>query len=125
MEQNRKIVVFIGPLLLLLFTYIIVNGSSESVVFQWGLLCGAVFGLGTCVYLAEAWDPVNLAPTSPSTSKASWNLLWIVPLGALAANILSRILGQEIQYLLMGCIFAWLEITFGYFVIQAWWHRPK
>ena len=125
MEQNRKIGIFASSLLMILFTYIIVNGASESATFQWGLLCGTVFGLGTCIYLAEAWDPVSLEPTNPSTSKASWNLLWVVPLGALVANVLSRILGQEIQYLLMGCIFSWLEITFGYFVIQAWRYRPR
>ena len=125
MEQNRKIVILIGPFLLLIFTYIIFNVTSESIISRWGLLCGAVFGLGTCIYLEEAWDPVGLEPVNPRTSKAGWHLLWVIPLGALAANVLSRMLGQEIQYLLMGCIFSWLEITFGYFVIQAWRYRPK
>ncbi|VAW36394.1 hypothetical protein MNBD_CHLOROFLEXI01-922 [hydrothermal vent metagenome] len=126
MEQNRKIGVFGGIFLIIIFTGIIIDVSREDYpIFTWGLLVGIVFGLGTCIYLAEAWDPIGLQPTSSSTSKASWNLLWVVPLGALAANILSRFLGQEITYLLMGCIFAWLEITIGYFVIQAWRYRPK
>ena len=124
MEQNRKIVILVGPFLLLILTLLTVF-TENSPIFYWGILVGVIFGIGTCIYLAEAWDPVGLQPTNPNTSKASWNLLWVVPAGVVAANILPDLLGDVVGGLLLGSLFSWLEITFGYLIIQAWRYRPK
>lgn len=127
MEQDRKIALVTGILGLSIITgfIVLIAQNSDSPTFYWGLLVGVVFGIGTCIYLAEAWHPVGLQPTNPSTSKASWNLLWVVPLGVVAANILSDFVGDVIGGLLLGCLFSWLEITMIYFVFQLWWHRPR
>ncbi|VAW43025.1 hypothetical protein MNBD_CHLOROFLEXI01-3263 [hydrothermal vent metagenome] len=127
MEQNRKIVLGAGTAMLIFIIgfIILIAFNSSSSIFYWGLLVGVVFGIGTCIYLAEAWDPIGLQPTNPNTSKASWNLLWVVPLGVFAANILSNFISDVVGGLLLGCLFSWLEITFGYLIIQAWRYRPK
>ena len=127
MEQDRKIGLVSGTVLITIITCfgVLIVYRSDSTIFYWGMLVGVVFGLGTCVYLADAWDPISLQPTNPRTSKASWNLLWVVPLGIIAANILSNLVGDVIIGLLLGCLFAWLEITLGYAIIQAWRYRPK
>lgn len=125
MEQNRKIGIISISFVLIIVTGFIILGSSMSAIFRWGLLVGVVFGIGMCVYLAEAWDPVGLQPTNPNTSKASWNLLWVVPLGVIAANILSKLVSDVIGGLLLGSLLSWVEITLGYLIIQAWRYRPK
>lgn len=124
MEENRKFVIVGGIGLLVVLTFLTVV-TDNSPMFFWGLPIGIVFGVATCLYLSEAWDPYMLEPTNPNTKKASGNLLWVVPLGVLAANLASRFLGDEIGQLLSGCAFAWIIVTFGYFVIQAWRYRPK
>ncbi|VAW30022.1 hypothetical protein MNBD_CHLOROFLEXI01-5242 [hydrothermal vent metagenome] len=127
MEQNRKIALITGTLGLSIITgfIVLIAQNSDSAIFYWGLIVGVIFGIGMCVYLAEAWDPVGLQPTNPNTSKANWNILWVVPLGIVAANILSNFVSDVIGGLLLGCLFSWLEITMIYFVFQLWWHRPK
>jgi hypothetical protein len=124
MEENRKLGIIggIGLLVVLIFLTIVTDNSQ---LFFWGLPIGVIFGVATSVYLSEAWDPHLLKPTNPNTKKASWKLLWVVPLGVLAANLLPRFLGEEIGQLLSGCTFAWIIVTFGYFIIQAWRYRPK
>lgn len=124
MEQNRKIIILVGPFLLLILTLLTVFTENPP-IFYWGIPVGIIFGIGTCIYLAEAWDPVGLQPTNPNTSKASWKLLWVVPAGVVAANILPDLIGDVVGGLLLGCLFSWLEITFGYLIIQAWRYRPK
>lgn len=124
MEQDRKVGLVSLSLVLIVITLLTIFTENSS-IFYWGMLVGILFGIGTCIYLAEAWDPVSLQPTNPNTSKASWKLWWVVPLGVVAANILPDLLGDVLGGLLLGCLFSWLEITFGYLIIQAWWHRPK
>lgn len=124
MEQNRKVALITGTVGLIILTLITIF-TENSPTFYWGIPVGIVFGIGMCIYLAEAWDPVGLQPTNPNTSKAGWNILWVVPLGIVAANILPDLVGDVIGGLLLGCLFSWLEITMIYFVFQLWWHRPK
>lgn len=124
-EQNRKIGIVTISLVLVIVTGFVVFGVYNSSVFRWGLLVGIVFGIGMCIYLAGAWDPINLQPTNPNTSRASLDLLWVIPLGIIAAKVLSNFLSDIIEGLLLGCLFSWLEITLIYFVFQLWWHRPK
>ena len=127
MEQDRKIALVAGTIGLGIISgfIILIARNSNSIAYYWGLLIGIVFGIGMCVYLAEAWDPNALQPTNPTTSRASWNLLWVIPLGVFAANILSDVVGEVVGALLLGCIFSWLEVTMIYFVFQLWWHRPR
>lgn len=127
MEQDRKIGLVIFTIVLgiivgfaVLFAY-----TTASTVYYWGLLIGVFFGVSMCIYLAEAWDPVGLQPTNPNTSKASWNLLWVVPLGVFAANILADYVSDVVGDLILGCLSSFLIITLAYSVFQAWWHRPK
>lgn len=116
MEQDRKIALVAGTIGLIILTLITVF-TENSPTFYWGIPVGIIFGIGMCIYLAQAWDPINLQPSNPKTSKASWSLWWVVPLGIVAANILPDLVGEVIGGLLLGCIFAWLEITMIYFIV--------
>ena len=123
MEEERKFVIVggIGLLGTLTFLLLVVD---KTFTFFWGLPIGLLFGIATWFYLSEAWDPCLLEPTNPSTEKAALNLLWVVPLGVIAANILTEVLSNEVGQLLSGCAFAWIQVAFGYIIIQAWRHRP-
>ena len=128
MEENRRGVIlgFIALLTMFFVIYItqVIAGYMVN-TFYWGLSLGLLFGLVTCLYLNEAWDPEFLEPTNPETEKASMRLLWVVPLGTVTASITAKYFSVNITYLLSGIIFSWLSITIGYMAIQAWRYRPK
>ncbi len=122
MDENRKFGIVGGLGLLFAFSFLLVV-TYHPLLFYWGLPLGFILGIVTCIYLSEAWDPYLLEPRNPKTKKASWNLLWVVPLGVLVANITSKFLGEDVRQLLLGCAFGWIFVTFGYFIIQAWRYR--
>lgn len=120
MDHDRKIVVLGGIFFLFLCTIGLIIGGKQPVALYWGIPAGIIFGFGTCIYLADVWDPRLLASR---TKMASSKILWFVPLGILAAKLSSYILGEFISWMLVGVFIPWIYITFSYFIIQAWRYR--
>jgi hypothetical protein len=94
--------------------------------FFWGLPIGILFGVGTCVYLGETWDPVNLRPKNPSASQVDGRIIWVAPIaGVLLSNLLTEFLPLVINNLILGTFLPWIFVTTGYVVVQALRHRPR
>lgn len=68
MEKNRKIAILSFLFVLSVFTILLAIGGDYPVTFYWGIPVGLIFGFGTCVYLADVWDPRLL---KSSTREAS------------------------------------------------------
>ena len=128
MEENRRATILIATALLFAFFVIYITQLAVGYIvytFYWGLPLGLLFGLATCLYLSETWDPELLEPTNPKTEKTSFRILWVVPLSVIVARIISQYTNEKVDYLIFGSIFAWIFVTLTYMIIQAWRYRPK
>jgi uncharacterized membrane protein YeiB len=128
MEEDRRIVIYLGPALLFGLLVIFVTQAMVGFIvhtFYWGLPLGLLLGIPTWMYLHDAWDPVYLRPTNEDTARASWRLWWVVPLGVISANLLLDWFNKEVVHFILGIVIAWVYATIGYLVVQAWRHRPK
>ncbi len=111
----------------MIFMFIdVISRQVVSSIFLWGIPSGILFGIGTCMYLSKAWDPVNLRPTSSKTRKADLRLLWIViPGGVVLSELLPPLLGEEITSLIISCVGSWFILTLGYVVVKVGWHHLR
>ncbi len=115
--------------LMVFFTIgIIINylGDDLTWVFYPSFLVGMLFGLGTCIYLADAWDPELLTmKRKKQDSKKSIPWTWGAPLGVLVGNIVAKFLGNDFRNMLVGVWVGWFLMTLFYIIIQVWRYRPK
>ena len=128
MGSDRKFVVFgtIGVISFFAF-FIMVNRMLGEITqtFYWGLPLGVGFGIATCFFLAETWDPVYLRPKKPGNAQGRKSVSWAVPIGVLVANIVARIFNQETVDFVLGITLAWLFVTLGYIAFQVWRNSPE
>ena len=128
-RKFRKNMILLAMGVMIIFTVgIMLNffGNDLIWVFYPSLLVGMLFGVGTCIYLASAWDPELLAMKRKADgSKKSISWVWGLPLGVLVGNILARYFGNGFRNMLMGVLLGWFFLTLTYTVIQVWRYRPK
>ncbi len=126
----RKKAILLGILVLAMFTgMLVVNflGGDIVWVFYPSFVIGILFGVTTCIYLSEIWDPELLAlkKSTGSSSQKSVSWWWGPPLGVLVGNIIAQFLGNGVRNLFMGLFFGWFYIVSVYIIVEAWRHRPK
>ncbi|MAT96291.1 MAG: hypothetical protein CL608_04040 [Anaerolineaceae bacterium] len=128
-RRFRKSMILLAMGIMIVFTIgIILNLVSNDLiwVFYPSLLAGMLFGVGTCIYLASAWDPKLLAMKKKEDgSKKSISWVWGPPLGVLVGNIIASFLGNGFRNMLMGVLLGWFYLSLTYIIIQVWRHRPK
>ncbi len=127
MQEQRKTVILLGSGTLFAFwtlAFLAILTGNLHAAFYWGNAIGIVFGVGTWVYLSEAWDPVNLKTTG-NRKQADWRVLWVVPFSVVLTRVLDNWISDEISDLLLGAALTWVSLTMGYMVFQAWRYRPK
>jgi hypothetical protein len=128
-KLTRQIILLMIGLIAIFTGILALNFSDDDIVWMFypSTIVGILFGIATCIYLSEAWDPENLTMKQPSTraikSRISWH--WGAPLGVLAGNIAAQFLGNEIRNLFMGLFYGWFYLVTIYMIVQVWRHRPK
>lgn len=127
MESKRELIAALS-LGFILISFLIIGALSGEVtaIFLWGIPLGLLFGFMTWIYLSKAWDPVNLRPTNPGSSKWQSRLLWIaVPGGIILSRLLPRLVGEETTSLIVSCTITWVVLTLGYMMILVGGHHLR
>ena len=128
MEHNRKTVIYGGLFLLIFFSILVIPTNlfflPES-TFYWGLLLGTIIGTGFCYHIHQTWDPVHLQPKNPDHEQADSRILWVIPLGVMVARVVAELFGDKIADFMMGAFLVMAYMSMGFFIIQAWRHRPR
>lgn len=126
----RRNIILLLLFLLIVFSLGIISNvllGALTKLFYPSFAIGLVFGIASCLYLSEIWDPKLLAlkkqPKNSSKRHASW--FWAPPLGVLVGNIIAQFLGNDIRNLLIGLLLGWFYMVIIYTGIQVWRYRPK
>ena len=129
-ERNFRIKIILSAvgLLVAVTLMIVINFLGEDLiwVFYPSLLAGMLFGVGTCIYLSDAWDPELLTMKKKGEdSKKTIPWVWGPPLGVLVGNIIASFFGNGVRNMLMGLFFGWFYLTVIFSIVQVWRYRPK
>ena len=133
MEDDRKSVLLVGCILLLVlgFLFIGVPMLTDSFYFTprvlGGVLAGFFISLATWSYLARRWDPALMATTYESRMDAFFSyspagqLIFILAL--IGVRVAIPLLG--IDDVALPCLGVWILLTFGYMMVRVFWNRLR